>query len=191
MIPTGRQGDAEREPTGAAGDTGGAAGVPSGEQRVLDEQAASDERRATGRVGSRLLQLVLGLVLGLLSSVLLAVFHRVEWDVLGVAWPVGLLVCLAFQIAAVIYLWTAALRRTPILVFLVTFLIVFGILSSTGPLGSTLVPAQVAGVVQWQSGAVILIGVGVPLVALLITWFRRLREIQAGAAGAGAPASPR
>lgn len=152
-----------------------------------------DERLATARSGSRVLQVGLGIVLGLLSSVLLAVLHRFEWTGLGVDWPVGLVLCLVFQVAAVVYLWVAALRRTPLLSFLVTFLVVFGVLAGTGPLGSTLVPAQIGGVVQWKSAAVILIGIGVPVVALLVIWFRQIRDLQtaSSAAAVAAPPSPR
>ncbi|MDO5662422.1 MAG: hypothetical protein Q4G40_06995 [Brachybacterium sp.] len=128
---------------------------------------------------SRLLQIAAGVILGVISAALLITIHRATVELGGVPVPTGLLLGAVFQLAASLFLLNAFASRLPVLILVVTWGAVATILSLEGPGGGVLVPAQIGDRMQYAGWIVQGIGVGIPLLVLLVDWTGRMRRITA------------
>ncbi len=128
-------------------------------------------------MSSRLIQLLAGAVLGALTAFVLVGMHRVSADIGGVSIPWGLLFGAVFMAVASILLTAWFEAKLPLGILALVFAMLALMFAGQSPGGGVLMPAQVAGQVQWTGWAVQLIGVLIPLAAAGLVWMRQIRAL--------------
>lgn len=126
---------------------------------------------------SRTTEIVVGAIAGVLGGLVVIGTHRMRSAVGGVQIPWGLIFGLAFQAIATGGLIAISGRKLALFIDALAFTIVAMYFSGTSLGGGLLVPAQIAGVAQWQGWAAQFLGVIVPLVGAAIVWIIQIRNI--------------
>lgn len=126
---------------------------------------------------ARLAQVAMAIVLAVISVGLLVTTHRVQLELLGVDWPVGLLFGAAFQVVTCVFLYAATGSRLPLVVLGALWGILAMPLMGRGVGGGVLMPAVIGEQAQYSGWIVQGLGLGIPfLVAGAITAARLRRR---------------
>lgn len=131
----------------------------------------------TTSVTARMAQVTQAVVLSILAAVLMITTHRVRVELGGVDWPVGLLFGAVFQVVCCVFAYASTGARLPLLLmgslwgpFVLPFL-------ARGAGGGVLLPAEIAGQVQYSGWVVQLLGIGIPFVAVAVVSLGRRRRV--------------
>ena len=126
---------------------------------------------------ARLAQVAMAIVLAVISVALLVATHRVQLELLGVHWPVGLLLGAVFQVVTCVFLYSATGSRLPLVVLGSLWGILAMPLMGRGVGGGVLMPAVIGEQAQYSGWIVQGLGLGIPfLVAAAITAVRLRRR---------------
>lgn len=145
---------------------------------------------------ARIAQVVSAGVLAVLSVAILITTHRVQLEIVGISWPLGLVIGAVFQVLACTFLWASTGSRLPQLVLAALWGLLAMPFLTRGVGGGVLMPAEIGGVAQYQGWVVQLLGIGIPLLFAAAQTVSRLRSIRpeggdVGAAAGEGPASRR
>lgn len=125
------------------------------------------------------MQVVAAIVLAVISVLLLVTIHRLELPVAGIDLPIGLVMGAVFQLAALLFLVASTGRRLPLVVLTAAWGALVIPFSGNGAGGGVLMPGALGDQIQYQGWIVQLIGVGVPLLVLVVMWAVRMRTLLA------------
>ncbi|PWH07061.1 hypothetical protein DEO23_07825 [Brachybacterium endophyticum] len=120
----------------------------------------------TATIAARISQVLSALVVAVISVLLLVTMHRLQWDVLGIGLPVGLLFGAVFQAVCSLFLWASTGSRLPVLVLGCIWGLMVMPLAGNGAGGGVLMPAVLGRQPQYSGWIIQGIGVAVPFVFL-------------------------
>lgn len=127
---------------------------------------------------ARLTQAAMAVVLAVISVVLMISTHRVQVELLGVDWPVGLLFGAAFQVVTCVFLYAATGSRLPLLVLGSLWGILAMPMMGRGVGGGVLMPAVIGDQAQYSGWAVQGLGLAIPFAVAGLITVSRLRRLR-------------
>lgn len=138
---------------------------------------AADEVDTTS-TSARLSQATLAIVLSVISVILMVTTYRMQADIAGITWPVGLIFGGVFQLIACVFLWAATGARMPLIVLGSLWGALAVPFAGRGIGGGILMPAVLGDQVQYAGWIVQGLGVGIPFLFALVLTLTRLRRLR-------------
>lgn len=137
---------------------------------------SSDRHVDTDSRAARITQVAMAIVLAVISVVLMISTHRVQVELLGVDWSVGLLFGAAFQVVTCVFLYAATGSRFPLLVLGSLWGILAMPLLGRGAGGGVLMPAVIGEQTQYSGWVVQGLGLAIPFAVAGLLTVSRLRR---------------